>query len=229
MNHRNLGWNKRLRSGLIGALGLLGMLCLGHCYRPTYEGPYSCDPAHASVDCPDGWSCQNGLCTAPGSATVATGACSGAGTLLAMSRGGQVWACEGSFASGNYRNLCASRASAHVCGTERSDDSLLGLIDCDALRGFYMSGFSLALGGPPPPQPICDGGPSPNQAVLGCGSIEGIVRLSGPDCHGLRHAMFCPSTSIGWSCDRTRALGSVAHTASDSSPGGTLCCEDAAK
>ena len=84
MNHRNLGWNKRLRSGLIGALGLLGMLCLGHCYRPTYEGPYSCDPAHASVDCPDGWSCQNGLCTAPGSATVATGACSGAGTLLAI-------------------------------------------------------------------------------------------------------------------------------------------------
>ena len=131
MNHRNLGWNKRLRSGLIGALGLLGMLCLGHCYRPTYEGPYSCDPAHASVDCPDGWSCQNGLCTAPGSATVATGACSGAGTLLAMSRGGQVWACEGSFASTRY--LMRTRAVLAASSWSKSSSSGGAMLENDSI------------------------------------------------------------------------------------------------
>lgn len=211
---------------LLLALSLCG---ISHCYRPTYEGPYSCSPARANADCPDGWQCQNGLCKDPSRASVPTGACSGDGTLLGRSRSGQVWACEGSFASGSYRNLCASRASVHVCGDQRSDDLLLGLINCDAQRGFYLSSFSLAFVGPPPPQPLCDAGPSPNQAVLGCGSGEGIARLGGPDCHGLRHALFCNSSVAGWSCDRTRALGTIAHTASASSPGGVLCCDDSAE
>lgn len=217
---------RNARSHRIGRLlVLVGLVGLSHCYRPTYEGPYSCSPARASEDCPAGWQCQNGLCQDPSTPAPDTGACVGPGTLLTMSSGAEVWACEGSFPSGTYRSLCQSRASVHVCGEKRSDDALLAVLSCDSLRGFFLSSYSLALGGPPP-GPVCDAVPGPSQALLGCGMADNIARLGGPTCHGLRHVLSCTSPSTGWSCDRTRALASVAHTATASSPGGVLCCED---
>ena len=84
------------KSALFGLVGIAAVSC----YRPTYDGPYLCDPNNKGSDCPDGWSCNSGQCLAPGQTPHQNGICSGSGMLLAMARGDQVWACSGSFAQG---------------------------------------------------------------------------------------------------------------------------------
>lgn len=193
------------------------------CYRPTYDGPYRCDPQNGDSDCPDGWTCSYGLCVAPGQTPPQNGICSGPGTLLAMARGEQVWACTGSFAAGTASSLCAAQSDVHVCGPGPHDEALLALVDCDAVQGFYLSLGSLAVG----PSPICDPPPGPPRVLLGCGTGPSVVRIPGADCHGLHHSIGCFG-SVGWSCDPQKGGPSAAHTYSQSSPGGVLCCSGAA-
>lgn len=198
--------------------GLLGIAAVS-CYRPTYEGPYLCDPTNKGSDCPDGWSCSAGQCLAPGQTPPQSGICAGAGTLLGMARGDQIWACSGSFAAGGAGTLCADLPDVHPCGAGPHDESLVSLVDCDTVKGFFLSQVSLSPG----PFPICDPGPGLPRVLLGCGTAPGVIKIPGPDCHGLHHALGCSDAS-GWSCDLQKGSSSAAHTESASNPGGVLCC-----
>lgn len=203
------------KSALFGLVGIAAVSC----YRPTYDGPYLCDPSNKGSDCPDGWICNSGQCLAPGQTPHQNGICSGSGMLLAMARGDQVWACSGSFAQGAASTLCIDQPGVHVCGAGPHDEALISLIDCDTVQGFFLSLASVSIG----PFPICDPGPAMPHALLGCGTAPSVKSLPGPDCHGLHHALGCFDTS-GWSCDPPLGSVSAAHTDSASNPGGVLCC-----
>jgi hypothetical protein len=203
---------------------------LAACYQPSYAGPYICDPKLAGTDCPDGWNCVDRLCVPPGTPMPDMSmrpTCANQGSLLAMARGGQVWACPGTFAAGAYASVCATLPGSHVCGGELRDDMLLMLLDCDSVTGFYMAQFDVGVArdiGTSMYEAQCDTQPGGGlRAILGCGTMPGVTRLGGPDCHSLHHALLCPANS-DWTCTPQASLSDVAHTATTSGPGGVLCC-----
>lgn len=204
---------------------------LTSCYQPSYAGPYVCDPKQAGADCPDGWSCVNHVCAPPSAPMPDLGtqpACNTEGSLLVMTRGGRVWACPSTFSAGAFPAVCATLPGSHVCGSQpHDDDMLLSLVDCDRLYGFYMAQFNVQVTrnqGSSMYEAECDAPPAGGlRAILGCGSLAGVTRLGGPDCHSLHQALLCPANS-DWTCTSQPGLADVAHTGTSSGPGGVLCC-----
>lgn len=222
----------RSACGFVVAIGLLmgAWLTSPGCYRPHYSGVYACDPRRGAVDCPEGFVCAGGVCAQPGATMdmAPAGACTAGGSLLVMARGAQLWACTGSFPTGGYASLCRGQAGSHVCGSDPRDDDLLSLLACDTLSGFYVAAAPITIlpsrtgGGF---DAMCDVPSGPGErALLGCGSGASALRLNGPDCHGLHHALRCPAASAGWDCSPTVGLSSAAHDAAVDPQGGALCC-----
>jgi hypothetical protein len=217
------------------------------CYWPNYTGPYVCDPRQGGTDCPDGWSCINNLCMAPGTQTpdlgppdasppdtsppdiAPEGGCTHQGMLLVMAYGRQLWACQGNFPAGAYASLCDTAAGYHVCGADPHDDYLLMLLDCDSVSGFYLAQINLSVmenQGNMSYSGQCDAPPGAGQlAILGCGTGMEINHLTGGDCHSLNDFLSCPE-SPDWSCSPQRGLNDVAYTATMNHPGGVLCCSN---
>ena len=219
-----------MRRYLLPLLLLSGGLL--RCYNPSYIGPYACDESHGNADCPESFFCQAQLCVPPGTPppdmyqpdlSPAEG-CTQQATLLVMAHGARAWACEGSFAPGAFASLCSSAPGMHVCGQEAGDDSLLALIDCDKLTGFYLAQLNISLMQRGSNYDVrCDAPPGSNgNGILGCGTAAGTFSFN-PDCHALHHALRCTTSGAGiWTCSPQMGLRDVTHYTTAN--GGTLCC-----
>ncbi len=223
---------------------LLALFLPLSCYQPGYTGPYACKPETAVEDCPDGWQCVTERCMPPGDAGVtqdlafvppdltsppdAQGrpACIQGGLLVQLLQLGEVWACDGTFAPGNYESLCDGNSGYHVCGQSSRDGALLPSLLCDQIAGFYVVRADITV-----VHEIVDmkyfghcGLPSPEEkhTVLGCGTAPFTVKLDGEGCLGLNTALLCPAGG-DWSCSSRLGLMDVAHQGGS---GGTLCCKN---
>lgn len=200
---------------VLARCALTGLLVA--CYRPDYAGPYLCDPQRTQQDCPANWRCINRLCAPPG---AQPSACAETGALLAMSRGGQVWSCPGPFPAGQLQTRCAPSPDVHVCGSLPHDESLLRLVDCDVVPGFYVSALPAALRDGT--GLTCEPASGPPHALLGCGNAT-AAQFSATECSGLHHVLPCPAAAP-WSCDPTAGLASASLTPSTDRSTGVLCC-----
>lgn len=218
-----------MRASRCGLTFLLFACAITGCYRPTYSGPYACDPKHGAVDCPEGFRCVDRLCVAPNAAPDlgSNSGCASGGTLLALAHGERAWACSGSFSAGGFASLCSDAPGTHVCGQDPRDDELLKLLDCDQVDGFYLAQLAITvMPNAGSYDAKCDMPPgAAPRALLGCGIGSSAIHLNAPDCHALHHAILCPASGA-WSCSEQAGLMDAAHDGS-TDEAGTLCCTGA--